>query len=90
MNNLDQGDSGAETEIQLFRLQSQIIQCGQLKRTYLHVFSDITKIQKREELKAQGRYNRLMLANVSHEFKTPLNAIMCSNELILIEIQNLR
>jgi signal transduction histidine kinase len=48
------------------------------KTLFMHMFIDTTKISQLEEAKAQNRYQRQMLANVSHEFRTPLNAMMMS------------
>ncbi|CAI2378767.1 unnamed protein product [Moneuplotes crassus] len=49
---------------------------------YLHIFSDTTQITQLEEQKAQNRYQKQMLANVSHEFRTPLNAMSLSLVLL--------
>lgn len=46
---------------------------------------DTTQIRQLEEAKAQNHYQRQMLANVSHEFRTPLNSIMASLELMRTE-----
>jgi signal transduction histidine kinase len=48
------------------------------KTLFMHMFIDTTKISQLEEAKAQNRYQKQMLANVSHEFRTPLNAMMMS------------
>jgi signal transduction histidine kinase len=45
---------------------------------YIHIFIDTTQISQLEEAKAKNKYQRQMLANVSHEFRTPLNAMMMS------------
>lgn len=49
---------------------------------FIHLFIDTTQITQLEEIKAQNRYQRQMLANVSHEFRTPLNAMMMSLQLL--------
>jgi signal transduction histidine kinase len=46
------------------------------KTLFMHMFIDTTKISQLEEAKAQNRYQRQMLANVSHEFRTLLNQMM--------------
>ena len=42
------------------------------------MFIDTTQITLLEEEKAQSNYQRQMLANVSHEFRTPLNSMSMS------------
>ncbi|CAI2383131.1 unnamed protein product [Moneuplotes crassus] len=54
---------------------------------YLHIFSDTTQITQLEEQKAQNRYQKQMLANVSHEFRTPLNAMSLSLMLLRKKIR---
>ena len=46
------------------------------------MFIDTTQIKMLEETKAQFSYQRQMLANVSHEFRTPLNAMGLSLALM--------
>ena len=53
----------------------------------MHMFIDTTQISQLEEAKAQNHYQRQMLANVSHEFRTPLNAMNMSLELMKFEIE---
>ncbi|CAI2386732.1 unnamed protein product [Moneuplotes crassus] len=52
---------------------------------FMHMFIETTQISQLEEAKAQNHYQRQMLSNVSHEFRTPLNSIMASLELMRIE-----
>ena len=57
---------------------------------FLHMFIDTTQIKVLEETRAQVNYQRQMLASVSHEFRTPLNAMNMSLFLMKdsIEEQN--
>jgi len=50
--------------------------------SYLHVFIDTTNIVKLEEAKNNIKCQKIMFASVSHEFRTPLNAIMNSYQFI--------
>jgi len=45
---------------------------------FMHIFVETTQIIQLEKAKAQNNYQRQMLANVSHEFRTPLNAMNMS------------
>ncbi|CAI2358951.1 unnamed protein product [Moneuplotes crassus] len=49
---------------------------------FLHVFIDTTDIIKLEEVKNRIKMQRVMFASSSHEFRTPLNAIMNSFNFI--------
>mmetsp|Transcript_8889 Transcript_8889/g.7871 ORF Transcript_8889/g.7871 Transcript_8889/m.7871 type:complete len:372 (-) Transcript_8889:149-1264(-) len=49
---------------------------------FLHIFIDMTQITQLEEAKAQSNYQKQMLANVSHEFRTPINAMIMSLYLL--------
>ncbi|CAI2386390.1 unnamed protein product [Moneuplotes crassus] len=54
--------------------------------TFLQMFIDTTQITQLEEAKAQSNYQRQMLSNVSHEFRTPLNAMSLSLHLMKAHI----
>ena len=50
--------------------------------SYLHVFIDTTNILKLEEAKNNIKCQKIMFASASHEFRTPLNAIINSYQFI--------
>ncbi|CAI2386510.1 unnamed protein product [Moneuplotes crassus] len=54
--------------------------------TFLQMFIDTTQITQLEEAKAQSNYQKQMLSNVSHEFRTPLNAMSLSLHLMKAHI----
>lgn len=49
---------------------------------YMHVFIDNTDILKLEEANNNIKLQKVMFASISHEFRTPLNAIMNSYNFI--------
>lgn len=49
---------------------------------YMHVFIDTTQTVKLEEAHNNMKCQRIMFANASHEFRTPLNSIINSYEFI--------
>ncbi|CAI2379869.1 unnamed protein product [Moneuplotes crassus] len=53
---------------------------------FMHIFIDTTQIALLEQAKAQNKYQKIVIANVSHEFRTPLNAINMSVELLKSKI----
>ena len=48
------------------------------ERTTLNTFIDHTEIIEHAQVQAQKKYQKLMLASVTHELKTPLNTIKAS------------
>jgi signal transduction histidine kinase len=50
--------------------------------SFMHVFIDMTDFYKLEEAKNNIKLQKIMFASASHEFRTPLNAIMMSYEFI--------
>jgi len=50
--------------------------------SYMHVFVDLTDMFRLEEAKNSMRCQKLMFTSASHEFRTPLNAILNSYSLI--------
>ena len=55
---------------------------NEIKPLCMHMFIDTTQIKQLEEAKAQNHYQKQMLANVSHEFRTPINAMNMSLTLM--------
>jgi signal transduction histidine kinase len=55
----------------------------------MHIFVDITNVKKLEEEKAKIKCQNIMLASVSHEFRTPLNAFGNSLQLIKLKVDEL-
>ena len=52
------------------------------KNSFMHVFIDTTDIMKLEEANNNIRCQKIMFASASHEFRTPLNAILNSFKFI--------
>jgi hypothetical protein len=52
------------------------------KSSFMHVFIETTNIVKLEEAKTNIKCQKIMFASASHEFRTPLNAIMNSFNFI--------
>ena len=49
----------------------------------INLFVDNTDLRMEEEQIAQDKYNKLMLAGVTHELKTPMNAISAYIDIML-------
>ena len=49
---------------------------------YMHVFVDMTNIVKLEQVNNDIKCQKIMFASTSHEFRTPLNAILNSYKFI--------
>ena len=63
------------------------------EKCLMHVFINQTDIVKLEEAKNNIKCQKIMFASVSHEFRTPLNAIVHSYQFVLdnslVDLQNL-
>ena len=51
---------------------------------YMHIFTDISSVKKYEKERATNKWLHIMFSSVSHEFRTPLNAI--SNSVTLLSM----
>ena len=49
----------------------------------INLFVDNTELRQEEQQAAQDKYNKLMLAGVTHELKTPMNAISAYIDIML-------
>ena len=47
----------------------------------MHILTDVTDMQQAHRDKARHHFQRVMMRNVSHEYRTPLNAIITSAQL---------
>ena len=54
---------------------------------FMHVFIDTTDLIKLEEARNNIRWQKIMFTNASHEFRTPLNAISNSFQIISINLK---
>ena len=85
-DNFNQNESYAvRKSYRNFRVKTMKVNWNSKKDSYMHVFIDNTDIQKLEEAKNHIRCQKIMFASSSHEFRTPLNAII--NSLDLVEIR---
>jgi signal transduction histidine kinase len=49
----------------------------------LRMFIDNTDVVKAEELRAKENFQRMLLAYISHEFRTPLNALFSGLDIMI-------
>jgi len=56
--------------------------------SYMHVFIDLTDMFKLEKANNNIRCQKIMFASASHEFRTPLNAILNSFKLISMTLND--
>ena len=55
----------------------------------MHILTDITEMQQVQRDKSRNQYQRIMMSNVSHEYRTPLNAIITSTHINIKRINHL-
>jgi signal transduction histidine kinase len=76
-------DSEEQSEVveKIFNVKSMQVE-WQGRPSFMHVFIDNTDIVRLEEATNNIKCQKIMFASVSHEFRTPLNAIMNSYNFI--------
>ena len=91
-------DDATDTETikQTFHVKSLKVE-WEGSSSFMHVFIETTNIVKLEEAKNNIKCQKIMFASASHEFRTPLNAIMNSYQfiastldIVLHEYQNVK
>jgi signal transduction histidine kinase len=58
------------------------------KDAKLRMFVDTTDVVEKQEARAKDNYQRMLLGYISHEFRTPLNALYSNIELLLLKATN--
>jgi len=74
-------ESDAETSKKTFHVKSLNVE-WEGSSSFMHVFIETTNIVKLEKAKNNIKCQKIMFASASHEFRTPLNAIMNSYHFI--------
>jgi signal transduction histidine kinase len=68
-------DSSTSNKFSSFTLKTVKVEWDKYKDSCLHLFINTTAISKFETEKARNKCQKIMFASMSHEFRTPLNAI---------------
>lgn len=71
-----------ETQYKIFNIKSLKVTWEGNNNSYMHVFVDTTDIRRLEQAHNNIRCQKIMFASASHEFRTPLNAILNSYKFI--------
>lgn len=82
-------EDGAEAVEKIFNVKSMQVE-WQGRPSFMHVFIDNTDIVRLEEATNNIKCQKIMFASVSHEFRTPLNAIMNSFKFIADSFRKLQ
>ena len=82
-------DLAVDEDISYYNLKSIKVSWGNNKNSFMHIFVDMTSIKKLEKEKAKISWQNIMLASVSHEFRTPMNAFDNSLQLIKMKVEEM-
>ena len=74
----------------IFKLKSLKISWEGNENSYMHVFIDTTDVIRLQEAQNNIRWQKIMFASASHEFRTPLNAIINSYKFINVITDKLK
>ena len=75
-------DETFEESSNYFNVKSIKVMWENNKESFMHAFINTTQIRKLEEERAKSKWHHLILASVSHEFRTPINAFVNALNLI--------
>jgi signal transduction histidine kinase len=81
--------SWEESLVRSLHMKSMQVTWEKNKKSFMHIFVDTTNVKRLEEEKAKIKCQNIMLASVSHEFRTPLNAFENSLQLIKLKVDEL-
>jgi signal transduction histidine kinase len=73
--NADYEEENTMPNNKYFAVKSIKVNWENNKNSCLHLFIDTTNVSKLEEERATNKCQKIMFASMSHEFRTPLNAI---------------
>lgn len=79
---VNDGTAGDEIPARIFNIKSLRVDWAESKNAIMHVFIDTTSLYRLEEANTSIRWQKIMFASASHEFRTPLNAIINSYSFI--------
>ena len=75
-------EGGSNECVKNFNVKTLRVNWEGNENSFMHVFIDISDIIRLEQAKEDIRCQKVMFASVSHEFRTPLNAILNSYRFI--------
>lgn len=82
-------ENSDEPTVRNFNVKTLQVNWEGNKNAFMHVFIDTTDIRKLEEANNNIKCQKIMFASVSHEFRTPLNAILNSYRFIETTFQSI-
>ena len=55
----------------------------------MHMLNDVTQIEEAQIDKSRTQFQQMIMRNVSHEYRTPLNAIITSTQMVIRKLDDL-
>ena len=88
--NVQPNDNEQDSQCQVFNVKTIQVLWANNPSSFMHVFINTTQVRKVEEMKAKNKWQKLMFASATHEFRTPLNAFVNSLQIIDMTIESLK
>lgn len=85
LSNIDGSESN-----KFYQLKSVKVKWNECEESYMHMFVDTTTIKEWEKEKATNKWLHAMFSSVSHEFRTPINAISNSIDLMILNFTKIK
>ena len=88
--NVQPNENEQDNKCQVFNVKTIQVLWANNPSSFMHVFINTTQVRKLEEMKAKNKWQKLMFASASHEFRTPLNAFVNSLQIIDMTIESFK
>ena len=88
--NMQPNENEQDSQCQVFNVKTIQVLWVNNPSSFMHVFINTTQVRKLEEMKAKNKWQKLMFASASHEFRTPLNAFVNSLQIIDMTIESFK
>lgn len=82
--------SEKEESVKYYQVKSLKVKWNDIEDSYLHMFIDTTTIKEYEKEKTANKCLHAMFSSVSHEYRTPINAITNVLDLINMNVTKLK
>ena len=74
--------------IRKFQLKSMRV-FWQGQSSFMHIVNEVTQMEQAQRDRSRMEFQQMIMRNVSHEYRTPLNAIIASTQIVVSKLDQL-